>query len=171
MMAMNAMDTTEIEQQCFHPQRFGGLGYRKAENIANTAYIGGFALATLGPFGIRQLAPHLVASILQPLDDNDREIGLLQYPSLNALQNSWEKQIKSQRIIALCKAAVADSLAPPRQSDETDNEFKSRQKQIRQQDNAHYEAVWKNIHIKGTESTDTTPQQLTTTMLQEAEAA
>ena len=171
MMEMNAMETPEIEQQCFHPQRFGGLGYRKAENIANAAYIGGFALATLGPFGISQLAPHLVASILHPEDDNDREIGLLQYPSLNELQNSWVKQIKNHRIIALCKAAVAGSLAPPRQPDETDNEFKSRQKQKRQHDNAHYEAVWKNIHIKGTESPDITPQQLTTTILQEAEAA
>jgi hypothetical protein len=90
MIATNAMDKREIEKQCFHPQRFGGLGYRKAENIADAAYIGGFALATLGPFGIGHLAPHLVATVLQPEDENDQELGLMQYPSLHALQHAWE---------------------------------------------------------------------------------
>jgi hypothetical protein len=171
MMAMNAMETAEIEQQCFHPQRFGGLGYRKAENIADAAYIGGFALATLGPFGIAHLAPHLGASILQPKDEGDRDMGLIQFQSLNALQNSWEKQIKNSRIFALCKAAVADTLTPPRQPEEMEDEFKLRIKQTRQRDNTHYEAIWRKTHIKGEESPDTTPQQLTATMLQEAETA
>jgi len=171
MMAMNAIDSAELEQQCFHPLRFGGLGYRKAENIADAAYIGGFALATLGPFGIAHLAPHLVASILQPNDDGDRDLGLLQFQSLNALQNSWKKQIQNNRILALCKAAIADSLSPPRQPDEMEDEFKLRQKQTRQRDNANYEAIWKKTHIKGEESPDTTPQKLTETMLQEAELA
>ncbi len=171
MIAANAMDKTEIEKQCFHPQRFGGLGYRKAENIADAAYIGGFALATLEPYGIGHLAPHLVATVLQPEDENDQELGLMQYPSLHALQHAWENQIKSDRISALCKAAVADSLAPPRQPDEMEEDFTSKRKQKRQQDNAHYEAVWKNAHIKGEESPDTTPEKLTTTLLQEAEIA
>jgi hypothetical protein len=169
MMAGNAMDNTEIEKQCFLPQRFGGLGYRKAENIANAAYIGGFALATLGPFGIRHLAPHLVATVTQPENENDQALGLMQFPSLHALQHAWENQIKSDRILAICKAAVADSLAPPRQPDEMDEEFMARRKQKRLNDNAHYEAEWKNTYIKGEESPAITPGQLTTTLLQEAE--
>jgi hypothetical protein len=97
--------------------------------------------------------------------------GITQFQSLNALQNSWGKLIKNNRILALCKAAVADSLSPPRQPDEMEDESKLRQKQTRQRDNTHYEAIWRKTHIKGEESPDTTPQQLTTTMLQEAEMA
>jgi hypothetical protein len=104
MIAANAMDKTDIEKQCFHPQRFGGLGYRKAENIAAAAYVGGFALATLGPYGIGHLAPHLVATVLQPEDEKLSRIGANAIPIASRTSTCMGKSNKKRSDLCLMQS-------------------------------------------------------------------
>ena len=41
----------------FLPQRYGGLGYRRSEDVKFAAFIGGFAMAAYGPYGIASYYP------------------------------------------------------------------------------------------------------------------
>ncbi len=45
MLPKNALQNEQVQNQCFRPLRYAGLGYKKANNLSEAAYIGGFALA------------------------------------------------------------------------------------------------------------------------------
>jgi hypothetical protein len=53
-------------------------------------------------------------------------------------------------------------LGPPRETEETDDDYSLRCTKTRNQDNIAFETAWKNVHIKGNDTTSTiTPQFLT----------
>jgi hypothetical protein len=44
MLSKNALANEQVENQCFRPLRHAGLGYRKAKNTLETAYMGGWKI-------------------------------------------------------------------------------------------------------------------------------
>jgi hypothetical protein len=151
-----------VEQQCFRPLRHGGLGYRKATNTSAAAFIGGFALAAYGPFGIGKIDPELLESINNP---NNYETSILQFPSMFALHQAWSQLINNERATTLCKAAVADCLGPQRDIDETDDDYSRRCYKARKQDHITFETAWKTKYILGIDTpSTTTPESLTQTL-------
>jgi hypothetical protein len=113
MLPKNALLNEQVENQCFRPLRHAGLGYRQAKKTLETAYIGGFALAAYGPFGIRKVDPELLASITNP---DNYATSIFQYPSMFALHQAWLRLLNNERVATLCKAAVADCLGPQREA-------------------------------------------------------
>jgi hypothetical protein len=162
MLPKNAFEYEHVENQCFRPLRYGGLGYKKANNVSEAAYIGGFALAAFGPFGIGEIDGDLLNAIMNPENHYN---SILQFPSMMALHSAWKRQTNNDRATALCKAAVADCLGPPREAEESDEEYSFRCAKTRNQDNIAFEKAWKLQNIKGTDSTITT-ESITTTLLE-----
>ncbi len=97
------------------PVRFGGLGYRNSDYIANAAYIGGFALASFGIGGIGDIKPELRQVIEQP--ENHRT--QFPFPSLQDLYYAWNAAlIDSDRLQTICKGAITGVLNEPRPENE-----------------------------------------------------
>jgi len=162
MLPKNALATDQVEQQCFRPLRHGGLGYRKSMNTTAAAYVGGFALAAHGPFGIGKIDPELMESINNP---TNYETSILQFPSIFALHQAWLQLLNNERAMTLCKAAVADCLGPQRDIDENDDDYSRRCYKVRKQDNITFETAWKRKYILGINSASTTtPESLTQTL-------
>jgi hypothetical protein len=162
MLPKNAMSNEQVENQCFRPLRHAGLGYRQAKKTLETAYIGGFALAAYGPFGIGKIDPELLESIDNP--DNYATF-IFQYPSMFALHQAWLRLLNNERVTKLCKAAVADCLGPQKEPDENDNDYSRRCLKTRTQDHIAFETAWKRSYILGNDTESTiTPESLTQTL-------
>ncbi len=84
-LSKNALSNEQVDNQCFQPLRHAGLGYRKAKNTLETAYIGGFALVAYGPFGIGKIDPELLESINNP---GNYATSIIQYPSMFVLRQA-----------------------------------------------------------------------------------
>ena len=79
-----------------------------------------------------------------------------------ALHQAWLRLLNNERVTTLCKAAVADCLGPPRESDENDNDNSRRCSKTRNQDNIAFETAWKRSYILGNDTESTiTPESLT----------
>ncbi len=164
MLPKNALQNEQVENQCFRPLRHGGFGYKKANNVLEATYIGGFALAAFGPFGIGTINLDLLNTIINPKNHYNY---LLQFPSMMALHLAWKRQTNNDRITTLCKAAVADCLGPSREDEENDDEHSRRCVKTRNQDHIAFENAWKRKNIKRTDTTlMTTPESMTTTLLE-----
>jgi hypothetical protein len=74
-----------VVQQIFLPQRFGGLGYRMAGDVYNSAFLGGFALAAYGTVNIGDIYPALLPHITYP------ETSTL--PSMVAVCEAWKLEV------------------------------------------------------------------------------
>ena len=51
------LPATGDAQRIYLPQRYGGLGYRRSEDMKFAAFIGGTAMAAYGPYGIASYFP------------------------------------------------------------------------------------------------------------------
>ena len=60
--------TPSQERQCALPIRHGGLGYRRAADVADAAMLGGFACAAHLGYGIGDLDPTLSSVMANPDD-------------------------------------------------------------------------------------------------------
>ena len=139
----------EVIAQSFMPVRFGGLGYRSSDSIADAAYIGGFALASFGIGGIGDIKPELRQVIEQP--ENHRS----QFPSLQDLYHAWNMAIlDSDRLQTICKGAITGVLNEPRPENEnlTEDEWSRAMANDREKEHAKYEIMWKQEFIQGREN-------------------
>jgi hypothetical protein len=71
-----------IRSQAYLPQRYGGNGHRRSENVWWAAYIGGFCLAAYGPFNVSGIALFLRDDVLFPEKSS--------LPSLVELTSAWK---------------------------------------------------------------------------------
>ena len=82
-----------------------------------------------------------------------------------ALHQAWLRLLNNERVTTLCKAAVADCLGPPRESDENDNDNSRRCSKTRNQDNIVFETEGKGSYILGNDTeSKITPESLTKTL-------
>jgi hypothetical protein len=130
-------------QQIFLPQRFGGLGYRRANDVANAAFIGGFALAAHGPHNIASVCPELREDITSP------ETSTL--PSMIALCLAWKQELQlTNRAYVLAKAVAADAIAPPRPPEDEPSEVSpSSEEYMLEKQDTMYELRWKAEFLLG----------------------
>jgi len=65
---LGVLDTLSpwVLSSCFLPQRYGGLGYRRSEDIKFAAFIGGFVMAAYGLYGTASYYPPLVTGVNCP---------------------------------------------------------------------------------------------------------
>ena len=125
------------------PQRFGGLGYRKADDVVNSAFIGGFALAAFGDHRIYDIYPPLKDDILCP-ENSD-------LPSMVAICSAWKEEITlTPRAKVLAQAVVAGVLCPIIPSEPND-EMSVADPAIRtvERQDIQYELRWKMEHVMG----------------------
>ena len=124
-------------QQIFLPQRYGGLGYRRANDIVHGAFIGGFALAAYGPHSITLVCPELSEDVFRP-EESD-------LPSMIQLCEAWKTEVQlTNRAYVLTKAVAAKVVAPPSHPDD-ENELGpsiSASRILDKQEN-EYELRWK----------------------------
>ena len=141
-----------MDEQASMPQRFAGLGYRKSANVAQAAYLGGFAMAAYGRYGVGRICPDLRGALDAPQD-------FQQYPSLKAVCTVWRKATKrqphrqDQRLRIMAMAAVADTLQTPdaRPPGITEVEWGFYKQVFRDKDNGAYETRSKSEHQLGIE--------------------
>jgi hypothetical protein len=131
------------QQQVFLPQRFGGLGYRKAEDVVNSAFIGGFALAAFGDHKIYDIYPPLKDDIISPETS--------ELPSMIALCSAWKEEILlTPRAKILAQAVAADALCPITQTEPGDDTpLNSPVIRVAERQDIQYELRWKMEHVMG----------------------
>ena len=133
---------TSCIRQIFLPQRFGGLGYRKANDVVNAAYIGGFALAAHGPHNISQIYPPLRHDVNEP------ESSML--PSMISLSKAWKEEVElTNHSFVLAKAVAAGVVCPViSSSGEEGEDSYANEKNLERQETT-YELRWKMEALKG----------------------
>jgi hypothetical protein len=130
-----------VRSQAHLPQRHGGNGHRRSENVWRAARVGGFCLAAHGPFNIFGVAPFLRDDVLFPEKSS--------LPSLVELASAWKHCVgRFPRLWHLPQAAVGGVVRPPTEDPRLEDPSTWAQQLDDQQ--ARLETVFKSQLVKGT---------------------
>ena len=146
---------TELEEdseaQAYRPKRMAGLGYTSAMYIKDAAFLGGFALAAYGKYGIIEVIPELQEDVDNP--------NLSRLPAMKEVTKAWTRTVRTgtdkndQRIRVMAKAAVMGLLKTGMERPEegmSDADWNYVMQEHRDKEGARYEQAWKGEHITGT---------------------